>query len=110
VLLGNGDGTFQTAQTSAAGTAPYSVAVGDFNGDGKPDLAVADRWDSVRVLLNQVILVANPVNVSAMAGAPFNGPVATFETGLTQPLPPSRPRSPGVTALLRQGPSVAPGR
>ena len=43
VLLGNGDGTFQPAQTYAAGAVPRSVAVGDFNGDGKPDLAVANQ-------------------------------------------------------------------
>jgi hypothetical protein len=42
VLLGNGDGTFQTARTFSAGQAPVSVAVADFNGDGIPDLAVAD--------------------------------------------------------------------
>ena len=41
VLLGNGDGTFQAAQSVAAGGAavPF-VAVGDFNGDGKLDLVV----------------------------------------------------------------------
>src|SRR5207249_10317895 len=42
VLLGNGDGTFHAAKSFAAGTAPSSVAVGDFNGDGNPDLAVAN--------------------------------------------------------------------
>src|ERR1039457_1251383 len=42
VLLGNGDGTFQTTVYYTAGPGPYSVAVGDFNGDGKPDLVVAD--------------------------------------------------------------------
>ena len=43
VLLGNGDGTFQAAVNYAVRTYPQSVAVGDFNGDGKPDLAVANR-------------------------------------------------------------------
>ena len=38
VLLGNGDGTFQPAVNYRAGSQPFSVAVGDFNGDGKPDL------------------------------------------------------------------------
>jgi hypothetical protein len=38
VLLGNGDGTFQAAVNYGAG-AQTSVAVGDFNGDGRLDLA-----------------------------------------------------------------------
>jgi hypothetical protein len=46
VLLGKGDGTFLTAVTYAAGTYPRSVAVGDFNGDGIPDLAVANEGTS----------------------------------------------------------------
>ena len=39
-------------QTSALATNPFSVAVGDFNGDGKQDLAVAnDGSDNVSILL-----------------------------------------------------------
>ncbi|MCE5307753.1 MAG: FG-GAP-like repeat-containing protein [Acidobacteriales bacterium] len=48
VLLGNGNGTFQTAVDYSTGVAPYSVAIGDFNGDGKADLAVAN-WNSANV-------------------------------------------------------------
>ena len=52
VLLGSGDGSFQTAiqvRTSPA----VIVVVGDFNGDGKPDLAVAGFFSAfVSVLLN----------------------------------------------------------
>jgi hypothetical protein len=52
VLLGNGDGTFQSAGEYAVDPIPLSVAVGDFNGDGKPDLAVAcSNSNSVSVLL-----------------------------------------------------------
>ena len=45
VLLGNGDGTLQAPKTSTG--APYQyepgkTVVGDFNGDGKVDLAVSD--------------------------------------------------------------------
>jgi hypothetical protein len=40
VFLGNGDGTFQTPQTSlTAGNNAIPVLVGDFNRDGKPDVA-----------------------------------------------------------------------
>ena len=52
VLPGNGDGTFQPALTLTAGTAPGSVAAGDFNGDGNPDLAAANSGSNdVSVLL-----------------------------------------------------------
>ena len=54
VLLNQGGGTFGSPVAYAVGNDPDSVAVGDFNGDGKPDLAVASLNDNaVSVLLNQ---------------------------------------------------------
>lgn len=58
VLLGNGDGTFQapiafTSNQLRARSSAQSLAVGDFNGDGAPDVAVADLNNgNVGVLLN----------------------------------------------------------
>jgi hypothetical protein len=48
VLLGNGDGTFRTAVTYASGgrAGSASLAVGDVNEDGRPDLVVASQCDS----------------------------------------------------------------
>lgn len=42
IHLGNGDGTFLPAAYFGAGLHPSSIAVADFNHDGKPDLAVVD--------------------------------------------------------------------
>jgi hypothetical protein len=45
--------SFIARRDFAAGSVPFSVAVGDFNGDGKPDLAVANGGsNSVSVLIN----------------------------------------------------------
>jgi hypothetical protein len=53
VMLGNGDGTFGTPQYFAAGLAPWAIAPGDFNADGRPDLAVANvTATSITVLSN----------------------------------------------------------
>jgi FG-GAP-like repeat len=55
ILLGKGDGTFQTANTFTAGTQIQSVAASDLNGDTKPDLVISDSTltsTQVGVLLN----------------------------------------------------------
>jgi hypothetical protein len=42
VLPGNGNGTFNSPSSLSAGEEPFSLAVGDFNNDGKLDIAVSD--------------------------------------------------------------------
>ena len=42
VLIGNGDGTFQSGVRYSTGQSPNGVAVADFNGDGKLDVAVSN--------------------------------------------------------------------
>ncbi|MGA8763181.1 MAG: FG-GAP-like repeat-containing protein [Candidatus Sulfotelmatobacter sp.] len=43
VLLGNGDGTFRQGGIYPVGAGPGPIAVADFNGDHKADLAVAEN-------------------------------------------------------------------
>jgi len=53
ILLGNGDGSFQTPINFPVGLFPVNLAGADLNGDGAFDLAVPNAVsDSVSVLLN----------------------------------------------------------
>jgi hypothetical protein len=52
VLLGNGNGTFQPARFSPVSQPPSGVVAGDFNRDGKLDVAVACE-KSVQILLGR---------------------------------------------------------
>ena len=53
VYLGNGDGTFRPAVTYATGTGSSFVSVADINGDGAPELILANWGGSVSVLGNK---------------------------------------------------------
>jgi Flp pilus assembly secretin CpaC len=90
VLIGNGDGTFQTPVAYGTGTAPVAVVAQDFDGDGSPDLAVVNQGDgttpgTVSILLGNKpggaqdgtfpTQIAYPVGVSPSAIA-----TGTFET------------------------------
>jgi hypothetical protein len=50
ILLGVGDGTFVKGQDFNAGQTPNAILVGDFNGDGKLDLATANAGGSMSIL------------------------------------------------------------
>jgi len=60
VLLGNGDGTFQSPVSYACFIQAEAIAVGDFNGDRKPDLVVVDFGNAVGVLLNTGVVSFSP--------------------------------------------------
>jgi len=66
--------TFTPQVTFATGINPRSVSIGDFNGDGKPDLAVANvSSNNVSILLN---------TTATGAATPTFAPQVTFATGM----------------------------
>ena len=65
ILLGNGDGTFQAATLVNANGFPRLAIVNDFNGDGKPDLAVANS--------NCSFVTCPPGSVSILLGDGHGG-------------------------------------
>jgi hypothetical protein len=81
LLLGNGDGTFQSPLTRDAGSGPNSVAVGDFNGDGKLDLVTTNYL--VYVDRHGGRVVENDIRVYLGNG---NG---TFQMAKTYAIPPA---------------------
>lgn len=69
ILLGTGSGGFLPATNFVVGTSPIFLAIGDLNGDGKPDLAVANNGSA---------------NVSILLGTGSGGflPATNFPAGL----------------------------
>jgi hypothetical protein len=79
ILLGSGDGTFQapviTSSIGGSQPATHFVAVGDFNGDGKLDVATGSG--SIQFLQNAVINSGNLVVLLGNGDGTFQPPVTT---------------------------------
>jgi hypothetical protein len=79
VLLSNGNGTFQMAVPYGADALPQAIAVGDFNGDGKADLAVANYFSSdASILLGNGNGTFQPAVNYAVGNTPFSLAVSDF--------------------------------
>lgn len=83
ILLGDGDGTFLPIMNHTVGSAPLSVVIGDFNRDGKPDLAVANTGsNNISVLLGRGDGTFQPPVNYNLGIAPFSLAVGDFNRDL----------------------------
>jgi hypothetical protein len=88
IATGAGDGSFSTFGDAATGLDPVAVAVGDFNNDGKSDLAIADEaGGQVSILLNNTVgTVLKPTTTtlqSSDTSVPYGQPVQFTATVAT---------------------------
>lgn len=103
VLLGNGDGTFQTpVNFSTGGFSSIWVAAADLNGDGRPDIAVTNQSSgNLSVLLNLNTPLGLSILVQPLDKTTNTSPVTftfsdvtqagltTLSTSSTGPAPPT---------------------
>jgi hypothetical protein len=106
VLLGDGTGNFGTATSfSVGGSHPIAVAVGDFNGDGKQDLAVPNFGSSnVSILLGDGAGGFGSATNFSVGLSPFGVVVGDFDGDGKQDLVTGNWDSNDVSILLRDCP------
>ncbi len=76
--------SFAPQQTFAAGIGPSAVAVGDFNGDGEPDLAIASFFDNTAsALLNTSVIITGSPATGTISSAPEAPMTITVVAGST---------------------------
>ena len=92
VLLGKGDGTFQTRQvTYAVATVPDAIVAGDFTGDGRLDLAVANAVPSTPVADTVSVLLGNGDGTFQPRSPTPSGPTRRDRARATSPATATRP-------------------
>src|SRR5207247_1632240 len=102
-LLGTGTGSFSAPTNLAVGTL-VSIAVGDFNGDGKPDLAVANSgFDSVSILLGTGTGSFSPATNFAVGTLPHSIAVGDLNRDGKLDLVVTNNTSNNVSILLNNG-------
>jgi hypothetical protein len=106
-LLGNGTGGFGAATAFAVGSGPRSVAVGDFDGNGKQDLAVANLGSSnVSILLGDGTGNFGAATDFGVGSFPPSLAVGDFTGDAKQDLAVANLISNDVSILLRRCPGL----
>ncbi|HEX3070432.1 MAG TPA: FG-GAP-like repeat-containing protein, partial [Thermoanaerobaculia bacterium] len=95
---------FSPATNFSAGSAPYSVAIGDFTGDGKSDLAVADSFsNNVLILLGTGTGTFGAATNFSVGTIPFSVAIGDFNGDGKSDLAVANEHSNNVSILLGTG-------
>ncbi|HTS11528.1 MAG TPA: FG-GAP-like repeat-containing protein [Candidatus Limnocylindrales bacterium] len=112
ILLGDGHGNFGTTTFFAAGSVSLSAAVGDFNGDGKPDLAVVNSGsDNISIMLgNGAGAFGAPANISldlpGISVVPSSIVAADFDSDGNLDLAVATPSHRDIAVLMGKGGAI----
>ena len=107
ILLGKGDGTVQTPIRYPVGTSQVALALGDFNGDGRTDVAAANfNASTVSVFLGapqgSTIVSTNPASLAIVVdGANYTGPrIFNWAAGSSHTISAASPQGTGTRQML----------
>jgi hypothetical protein len=102
ILLGNGDGTFQSPVVYAVGNGPVSLVVGDFDGDQNLDIVVANSGSNdLSILLGNGDGTFQPQTTYALSAAPTFVTAADFTGDEARPVWPKSRRRPAFNAVCK---------
>jgi hypothetical protein len=109
VLLGNSDGTFQAPVGYGVRGDSFAAAIGDFNGDGIPDLAVAG-FNTLEVLRGNGDGTFGALTSYLVGGRTVSLSVGDFNGDGAPDLAVGILFAPDVTVVLNRNDGLAPGR
>jgi len=69
-------GSFAPNVNFKVGQAPYAIAVGDLDGDGKPDIAVTNYFNDTVSVIRNAVSAALPVELTSFTATAENGAAA----------------------------------
>jgi len=72
--------SFTTKVDFTAGTSPHGIAIGDTDGDGKPDIVVANETSNSISVLRNTLPATAPVLPTITSFTPTSGPIGTTVT------------------------------
>ena len=110
VFLGNGDGTFKPPLETFVGTGANQMAVGRFNGDTIPDLAVVDfSLDQVDILIGNGNGTFRPPKAFPAGTSPADVALADLNNDGKDDLAVTDDSTPGRVSVLLRKPGLAFG-
>ena len=106
--MGNGAGTFTTSSTYTTGNGPRSISIGDFNGDGKKDVACVNYFSqNISAFLGTGTgSFVSATNIFTIQANPNDLSIADFNNDGKSDVVAANQASASISVLINSSPSV----